>query len=388
MMIIVNNVDNTSIVGSLSGTPFKVSYSKEKFETMKSLEKKANVVTTIGALKEVLEEFRPFTRESYKELVEKACPYIVANPTRNQFFLSYNKVISSKPMPNAFAERLITSAEKGIDVTPLVKCWVLFLRNPNFSDEKAQRFSEYIMAPYTDPLVVDRLVKEEGFSYKTAEKQATTFQVAITEEGLINGYKVSRELTHKWALNENGDRIQVPRYGKTIDPDTGLVLELMPDHIEDRIFEPYCMGTSGDEFYCGSKKAHIIKVGERHFLESWDQVNCNDNQSGVKGLHIGGLSYIRPFQQGTDAVTHNIFVNPMHIGAIVGLGAGYDGAMRVKEYFVHSSFSGVNKAIYRSSSYAKTGDLEYRAYLEEVTTKTALKAAELEQFQKELAALI
>jgi hypothetical protein len=61
------------------------------------------------------------------------------------------------------------------------------------------------------------------------------------------------------------------------------------------------MGTGGDPFYCytidqvaGGAKAkpepgHFIKVGRVHELEKWEQVDTNDDHSGVKGLHCGKL---------------------------------------------------------------------------------------------------
>jgi hypothetical protein len=40
--------------------------------------------------------------------------------------------------------------------------------------------------------------------------------------------------------------------------------------------------------------------------------------------------------------------------------------MTTRRYFVHSSFAGVNKGIYHSSTYAALNDAEYAALLEEV----------------------
>ena len=46
----------------------------------------------------------------------------------------------------------------------------------------------------------------------------------------------------------------------------------------------------------------------------------------------------------------------MHIGAVPD---DQDGAIRCKQYFVHSSLSGVNGSIYHSSTYAAKTDEEW-----------------------------
>jgi hypothetical protein len=122
------------------------------------------------------------------------------------------------------------------------------------------------------------------------------------------------------------------------------------------------MGQGGDEFWSGDKKGHHIRVGKVHFLDSWDQVSS----PGRKGLHVGGLRYIQGYQnEGT--VTHNVFIDPMHIHSF-NLHA--DGAMTVKQYFVYSSFAGPNRGIYHSSTYAAMGDVEFRKLLTEVIEAT------------------
>ena len=46
----------------------------------------------------------------------------------------------------------------------------------------------------------------------------------------------------------------------------------------------------------------------------------------------------------------------MHIGAVP---CDVDGAIRCKQYFVHSSLTGVNGSIYHSSTYAAKTDEEW-----------------------------
>lgn len=358
-MVTINRIESR-IVGTINGHPFSCQYSEPKWKALKELEEKANTAATMVELKLIIDEITPMTKDSYKELTETATPHLVVNEATNQFYLKNGQYISNIPLPGVFAEKLMTSLDKGIDIEPLVKAWARFLRpipgRPAYSKERGENFAYYISALYTNESKVSELMEKEGLSFEKAQELSTTTQVAITKEGLIVCYKVSEELTTKWALDENNQKIKVPRCAKTIDPDTGLVSEATPEFVEERVFEPAIQRTSGDAFFCTDltgtgKEGHLIKVGHVHYLDSWDKVS----KPGCKGLHCGGLSYIKGYQTGT-RVTHNIFVDPSDIHTVY---TGGDGVMTVKRYFVHSSFAGPNKNIYHSSEYAKMTDAEY-----------------------------
>ena len=164
-------------------------------------------------------------------------------------------------------------------------------------------------------------MEEQGLSESVAADRATMYQMKVTREGLLNGYKVSREVMHKYDT-ETGE--QVDRYARTFNPDTGEIQgEGLPEHVEDRLFEPAMMGSSGDSFSC---------IGD------------------------------------------NGYANPGHV----------DGAIRCKQYFVHSSLAGVNGSIYHSSTYAAMTDAEWQEMRSEaVKVKLESKA----QVDKEVAEL-
>jgi len=384
-MIIVNRIENL-ISGSVNGKPFSVTYDEQKYNTMMDLQKKAGQVTTTAELKAIVEEFSPLTVESYKEIVETASPYLFVNKHNNKYYLKYNDTLSSITLPQELVDRVLQSVEKNIDITPLIKCWVRFLRNPHFSARKAEFFINYISAPYVQMDLAKELMKN-GVSEKIAYERATTTQVAITQEGLLVCYKVSREITKKFKLDDDGETVkQVSRYAKTVDADTGEVTIAVPEFAEDRLFEPAIMGQTYDAFLCipygmdetspEAKLGHFIRVGHSHVLDNWDKVDTRDYVSGEPGLHVGGLKYIQGYQSGQDRVTHNVLVDPMDIGAIVGLGTGNDGAMRVRRYFVHSTFESVNKNIYHSSKYAEINDAEYAVMVQEAIEKAKMDAEE------------
>lgn len=383
-MMLTINVVGDNIVGSYGGKPFGVQFSEQKYAQMKDLEAKANAATSMDELKTILEDFELLTKEDYKELVEHSAggQFLWVNNHTGKIYLAINGKVSSIAIPKALVNRIIASVEKKIDVLPLVKAWARYIRpipgRPAYTAERGSMFAQYIDADYTNAQFAGELVKEFGLAPEVAAVRATTKQVAITQEGLLVCYKVSKEILTRYELNEDEDVVTKSRYTKSVDPDSGMVTYDEPKFVEERLFEPYVMGKGGDEFYCGDKPGHFIRVGMPHYLDSWDKVSSPGN----KGLHCGGLKYIAGYQQ-EGTVTHNIFVDPMDIHTIGGLGYGNDGAMTVKRYFVHSSFAGVNKSIYHSSEYAKVTDAEYAKLIEEAVEASQQDvdkiAAELEE---------
>lgn len=376
-MIIVNRIGD-SITGSCNGAPFGVAYSKEKYERMKDLAIAATNAASMEELYQILEEFKPMTVEGYKELAETKCPYIWVNEVTGNFYLKLNEQISSQPLPQAFVDRILTSIDKGIDFMPLIKCWTRFLRNPNYNATKARLFANYLNNVYTDKSYEKELL-DQGYSATVALERATRYQTPVTEEGLICTYKVSDEILHKYAMDSEGNVKQAHRWKATLDEDTGIVSYKEPDYIEDRLFKPAIMGDGGDAFYCGDKLGHHIRVGQVHRLSSWDQVDTTDFATGRKGLHLGNLNYVRGYQT-TGTVTHEAFIDPMHIGRFTN---ETDGAVVVLQYFLHKSFAGVNKSIYHTSTYASLTDAEYEQMLTKAIADTGSQQADINKQLKE-----
>ena len=386
-MITLNVIDN-KICGSYGETPFAVEYSESLYKQMMVLAEQAETVKTMEELDTILKSFAALTIVDYTATVESQCEYIHVNENTGEFFLKNNGVVSSIPMPQALVDRIFESMDKDIDFMPLIKMWTRWLRNPilakkmkkNWGKEFCERFFNFVNMKYVHPQLKEQCMEDHGLSEEIAAKRATMYQMKITKEGLLNGYKVSKEILHKYNT-ETGE--EEPRYTRTFNPDTGQIESNgLPENVEDRLFEPSVMGNGGDAFYCEGTNGydtpqHFIKVGCNHRLESWDQVNTNDRRSCVKGLHIGGLKYISWYT----GEIHNIFVDPMHIGAVPD---DEDGAIRCKQYFVHSSLAGVNGSIYHSSTYAAKTDEEWEEMRQKIieeydnsTTERGKEVAEL-----------
>ena len=360
-MITINVIDD-KICGSYGETPFAIEYTKEVYDKMQELAEQAASVTTTEEYNNLLDSFAPLTIVDYTKTIETKCEHIHVNTT-GDFFLKHNGVVSSIPMPQALVDRIFESIDKELSFDPLIKMWTRWLRNPilrrkmkqGHGEDFCNRFFNFVNMQYVHPKHKEDLMENHGLSEEAADKRATMYQMKITQEGLLNGYKVSSEILHKFN-SETGE--QEDRYKRTFNIDTGEIDgEGLPEHVEDRLFEPSMMGSSGDAFYCEgpngyANPGHFIKVGCTHRLDDWSKVNVNDTVSCVKGLHIGGLKYIAWYS----GEIHNIFVDPMHIGAVPD---DVDGAIRCKQYFVHSSLVGVNGSIYHSSTYAAMTDAEW-----------------------------
>jgi len=379
-MISLNVIDG-NIVGSYGEKSFSVKYKEELYKQMQELAKKADRVETMDELRGILDTFDGLAVEDYTELIQDKCEHIYVNSTTGEFFLKTGDVVSNIPMPEALVERIYESMDMGLDFMPLIKMWTRWLRNPilwkkmkaGTGVEFSERFFNFINLKYVHPVLFKELVEEKGLNEDVAAKKATMYQMKITKEGLLNGYKVSSEVLHKFDA-ETGE--VVDRYKRTFNVDTGEIeSEGLPEFVEDRVFQPAIMGDGGDSFYCEgpngyANPGHFIKVGCTHRLASWDQVNTNDRQACVPGLHFGGLEYINRIS----GEIHNIFVDPMHIGAVPDDNTG---AIRCLQYFVHSSLAGVNGSIYHSSTYAAKTDAEWAIARKEAVEKSFSRIDEI-----------
>lgn len=385
MFITVNRIGN-SITGSVDGKPFGISYSEDKYNVLTAIADKANSASTKEELQQAFDDFKLASKESFKEVIETKTPYLYVNSATGKFYLKVGSgpdaIVSSKALPEAFVTRITKSVEMGLSVLPLVKAWSRFLRNPNYTDRKANYFANYINKTTINQALVNQFVQENGLSHELATERATTFQTPITQEGLLMTYKVSAELEHKYILDENNEAKRVPIKQAIIDPYSGLITYVDPKDVEDRIFYPAVQGLhGGDAFFSGSDLGHIIRVGQVHRLENWSQVNTTDGQCCLPGLHVGNIDYIRGYQN-SGTVTHNVFVDPMNLGAFTDNG---DGAIRVLEYFVYNSFAGVTRSIYHSSEYAKKTDEQYEQLFAEAAAKYKVDSETAAQvyFQRE-----
>lgn len=369
-MINVNVIEDRISVG-FKDQIWNTTYSDDKLKILQEIELESESISSKKELDVLLTKVEDICSNDYKEKIETEYPDLYVQPVTGTHYLKIGDKINSIAIPEVLVERIKKSVDKKVDVTPIIKCWTRFLRGDVLRAKMKtgeaelfiQRFAEYINMTYVMPQKVNQLMEEEGLTKEVASELSKTYEVKITKEGLIECYKTSNEILEKFGQDEDGNVIKVERHPKkvTFNEETGE-FDLDEDQnevlLEDRVFTPYMMGDSGDAFYCdGPKvqlKGHQIRVNHTHYLESWDQVNTNDNTSCVKGLHLGGLSYIASW--GADII-HSCFVDPAHIGAICNYSS--DNAIRVKQYFVNGSLTEISDSIYHSSKYAEQTDKQW-----------------------------
>lgn len=296
MSVININVSGDVISGYYGKEQFVVKFDKKRYDAMSKLQEKADKVKKFEDLKPIFADFEKLTHQSFKELVETKCDYIVVNESSKKFYLRSEGVVSSIAMPKSLAERIIESAEKGVDFMPLVKLWTRWLRNPVLRglnktgrESFSQMFATYINTNFVNREKRNKLI-DEGLAEDIATTYASVKDVSITQEGLLCTYKAAHEILTKYALDAEGNKIVVDRYSKEIDENTGVILTNFPETAEGRLFQPPVMGTGGDAFFCEGAngfqdEGHFIKVGCVIRLSDWDKVNCDSNESCVKGLH-------------------------------------------------------------------------------------------------------
>lgn len=364
---VIHRGDDKLLNGALNGEKFNLPYDETLFQALKNKQAEYSSFTDGLSIPEWEESVKELLQEVEVDIIETACPDLVKDPNTGHYFVEVEGVVSKSPVPDELVEILLESVEKGIDPTPVVKSWIRFLRNPNFSADKAANFAAYITAEIIDGEEAERLIEEEGYSEQTALDRATYNDVAITQEGLIVCKKYASLLTEGWEIDpKTNEPVRVslfPETPVTVHKITGVVSggePIMPDYFEDLYFEPAVQGKSGDEFFSGDEKGHTIQVGKKHTLEEWEQVNTDDYNTCVKGLHVGGWQYVQSYKS-LNCQLLECFVDPAEIGAICDIRSS-DGAIRVREYFVYGAVKGRTKGIYHSSTYAQMKDAEWEAY--------------------------
>lgn len=413
-MVTVNLVGN-HISGNSDGSRFVLDYEKKVYNKLTNLASEVNKAPDAKSYKERLANFRNVIA-AYEQADNKQQATVQVSNMRFLFqerdghmYLMYNGKLSRLYIPAPLFNKITEMKTKGVAYLPIVRFFLRALKPHQgryLDQDTLNLIGKYATNTYVDEEVYQQQLAK-GFSAEIARERATFQDTFFTEEGLLGTYKVARNITEKVVskapvsqtiedvdtitlsdgtvikrsdlkVDKKGNHYYQTRVKGSFGPRITVSLEDVPEATtdkysiinnvaEDMTFEPPVMGTSGDAFYCGDDLGHIIKVGKVHRLPSWDNVNTNNYESYVKGLHVGGFAYVRIYGAEQDAcencerVTHNIFIDPSHIGAV----ANYDNALRVIQYFVHSTMVAPNRGTYHSSKYAAMADEEWKKQVEE-----------------------
>src|SRR5690554_699882 len=233
-MILVNRIEDTIVV-SCNGEEYTTNYSKQAFDDLMSLADTSEGIQKTEELDPLLEKVKEICSKESEKWINDLHEDLFKNFKTGEYHLRIKKdkdgdIISSVPMPQALVRRIEESIDKKINISPLLKNWMLFLRNKKANNaDFANKYFNYIDMTYVMPDKKQEYL-DAGYSEELATQLATTYQVKITNEGLINCYKVSKEVDWKFVSDEDGNPKQVNLYEKTFDPITG---EIVGDSRED-----------------------------------------------------------------------------------------------------------------------------------------------------------
>lgn len=343
-----------------------------------------------------INEFRIADDSSLEEVLKDDLYF---NKKTKTYHLKIGDKVGKDSVHKFFVDKMIEANDKQLNPKPWLIFWVRLMRNPLYkgNSTKIQTLVNYLGAHYTCEKTAEELVEKEGYSAEVANEMSTFEQISITEQGILAAFKYVNFVDHKFIVvknEETGEQevVKKDKYERELEVDevTGKVTKdelKLPTESEDYTFYPPMMGlTGGDPFTCASlhgdngseaELGHIIKVGKVHELtKGFDQVNTNDSQSCVPGLHLGGHYYVKGYG-GKTAYLLDCLVSPEDIGAVCDVtNHGSDGAIRCRRYMAVGAHFVVSRGMYHPSKYAKMLDGEWDVAKEEAIGKLLKKVEE------------
>lgn len=384
-MITINVITVNSIeylTGKIGRTGYSVVFSEEIRDEMVNLTKKYSECTTSAEATKVLEHaqalidtVKSVSDNSLTEVLKNDLSY---NAKTNSYHVISGGKVSVEPVHEFFCDKMIEANDKGLSPKPWLIFWVRLMRNHLYVNDsvKVQNLVNYLEAKYRDNEAAAKLVEDEGYSERVAQELSTFDQISITEEGILAAFKYVRLIDTKFVVTKDektGEQIieEKAKYERTVEVDevTGEITkdELdLPSTSEEFLFQPPMMGTGGSSFTSkeiGDTSAepvlgHVCRVGRIHELpEGFKQVNTNDRDVAVKGLHLGGYYYVKNFGGQTSYLV-DCLVAPEDIGAVCDVNRG-DGAIRCKRYMITGGHFAVSQGMYHPSDYAQLLDAEW-----------------------------
>jgi hypothetical protein len=400
-VITVNEVKY--LTGKIGKTAYSVEFSEESRDALNKLNAKYAACTTKADADAVLADAELLINSS-KELERESGSLVsvlggdlMLNKKTNTYHLVSDGIIAERPISKFFVNKMIEANEKGISPKPWLKFWVRLMRNPLYRDNKTKvkQIIEYLKATYVDEEAIKARV-EEGYSEAVARELCTFDQISITEEGILAAFKYVALADDKFVVKvaEDGTQeiVREDRYKRVLEVNdvTGEITKdelALPEEAEDFVFLPPVQGLSGDEFTCApidtpyedAPKGHIIKVGNVHELaKGFDQVNTNDNQACVKGLHLGGYYYVQNYGGQTKFLL-DCLVSPEDIGAVADLSnRNSEGAIRCRRYMAVGAHFQVSRGMYHPSRYGALVDSDWEAMKKELLEGLKAEANKIE----------
>lgn len=379
MLLTVNKIGE--FVSGVAGTEkYIVRYDKATHGQLLELEDAFDTAPDIAGVRAAIEKAQAIIQNvEMKQEVETYAQFLKLDKGTGKFYLHQNGTTSSICLPKTMAERIVESVEKDLPFIPVIKAWTWFLKNPNFSPSMATRFSDYINSTYVDKDMVTDLI-EKGYASDKARELSIFNDVAISKNGSILAYKYG-QIKYKMVDTATGEKVD--RYDVSYDAESGAAKVALPEFAEDYYLIPPVAGEGYDAFYCGADLGHRIQVGKVHRLPDMSYVS-KTNDAMDKGLWLGGYTYVQGYKS-PNRLLMNAFVNPMNIGSFY---KGHEfSAIKVLEYFVHSTCFAPQKERYNESTYLEHTNAQWETIRTEALTASEAAISKLKGKQAELLAL-
>ena len=367
MLLSVNKVGNL-ISGVIGKKRYSVPFEHSLFAALQEQEQLFEMADTIEEAEAVIADAMSLTKRNVANEVEANTSGIHFDEKTQTFHLKEGDVISEQAVPKKLADIMIKMFEEGNTIQPLVRAWTLFLRNPNFTPDKAELFANYITTTALDDDDYEEYIAQ-GYSEAKATELATYSDVSITKQGLL--------VTNKYVdlLRENDHYEEEYQLNLLRDEESKA---------EDAHLIPPVMRSTGDKWYVNGELTHLVKVGHVHTLPSWSFVDCNDDHSCVKGAHLGGKRYIRGYNSPTSMLL-DCLASPDKIGAFDRSG---NGAVRMLEFMVLGANFAKNKGLYHTTDYAAKIEDDWATSRRLAIEESNAIIAKLKEAQQTIADLI
>ncbi len=375
-MILVNR-KNIRITGSIEGKPFNILFDNNKYESLKILSGRLEQCKTKTTYANVVEKAENLIKIDFKEEVASVNGFLKYRINTGKYHLVINKDkkderISSIPLPETLAERIIESYEEDSDYMPILLAWRRFIARHGNNEENCRLFGNYLTAMFMNQKQKTKLIEKEGITEETAEALSTYNDIAITSYGILATYKVVDVVKKIWKItkdkegNEIKEQIDAFPGTQTIDEVTGEITKIpgAPEYLEEITFTP-AIHKNGDKFMCGDELGYKYKIGKTHVLPEGAQRNFK-NTFGGGGLYAGGNQYIEGYSSSyTEILT--CFIDPFDIISFQSDGM----AIRTDALFVNGAMmEGELEGMYFISDYAKESNTRMKEKFKEVLETT------------------
>jgi len=133
---VITSDDRKVLSGAINGERFNVPYTEDTFDSLNEKQLELEDISERDAYDKWVIAVKSILEEKVTDIIETSCPDLKKDPRTGKYFVVVEGKVSKKSVPESLVKVLLESSEKDIDPTPIVKSWIRFLRNPNFTVQR------------------------------------------------------------------------------------------------------------------------------------------------------------------------------------------------------------------------------------------------------------